>query len=79
MARVIDTFPAPKVTSLYPWDQWLDGQVWELVAGEDFNAKPQTIRQNAAAQATKRSGRVKTRLLEDGERQVVVIQFERRR
>jgi len=79
MARVIDTFPAPKTTSRYPWDEWLDGQIRELVAGEDFTSKPETLRQNAALQAQKRGGRAKTRLLDDGEQKVIVLQFERRR
>ena len=79
MARVISSFPPATTRTRYPWDQWLDGQVWELVAGEDFTAKPETIRQSASSQATKRGGRVKTRLIEDGERQMVVVQFERRR
>jgi hypothetical protein len=77
MARVIDTFPAAVSKSRYPWDRWLDGQVWELVAGEDFTSKPETLRQNAAIQAAKRDGTVKTRLLDDGQRQVVVLQFQR--
>ena len=77
MARVIDSFPATSTQSRYPWDQWLDGQVWELVAGEDFTSKPETIRQNAAVQATKRGGNVKTRLVADGERQIVVLQMQR--
>jgi hypothetical protein len=77
MARVIDGFPAAATHSRYPWDQWLDGQVWELVAGEDFTSKPETIRQNAAVQAQRRGGNVKTRLVDDGDRQIVIVQMLR--
>lgn len=77
MARVIDNFPAATSQSRYPWDEWLDGRVWELVAAEDFSSKPETIRQNAAVQAQRRGGNVKTRMVEDGERQIVVLQMQR--
>ena len=65
MARVIEEFPAVQSQSRYLWEEWLDGRVWRLVAGEDFTSKPETIRQNAAAQANRRGGKVKTRFLED--------------
>jgi len=39
MAEVLNEFAfvkgAPK--RVYPWDEWLDGQVWRLTRGEDFN------------------------------------------
>jgi hypothetical protein len=76
MARVIDTFPAATSQSRYPWDEWLDGRVWELIAGEDFSSKPETIRQNATVQAHRRGGTARTRLIQDGERQVVVLQMQ---
>jgi hypothetical protein len=75
MARVIENSPARRIPISYPWDEWLDGRVWELVAGDDFSSKPETIRQNAAVQAQRRGGNVKTRLVADGERQVVILQF----
>jgi hypothetical protein len=40
MAKTVDTMPAtgkigppPK----YPWDEWLNGETWELVQGTDFH------------------------------------------
>ena len=51
MARVIDTFPAHTNQSRYPWDEWLDGRVWELVQGEDFDAKPNTLKTGAKARS----------------------------
>jgi hypothetical protein len=77
MARVIDNFPATATQSRYPWDEWLDGRVWELVAGEDFTSKPETFRQNAAIQAQRRGGKSKTRMVEDGDRHIVVLQMQR--
>lgn len=37
MARVIDRVP---VRGAYPWDRWLDGELRELVRGEDFICSP---------------------------------------
>lgn len=35
----------------YPWEEWLDGSVWEIIQGEDFDSKISsfvvTIRQAA--------------------------------
>lgn len=77
MARTLETFPVPRGQMRYPWDEWLDGRVWELVAGEDFTAKVPTLKANAQLQAKKRNGRVRTRQLREGERQKVVLQFRR--
>jgi hypothetical protein len=79
MAKRVDTFPDLPSQSRYPWDEWLDGSVWELVLGEDFNGKPATFRSVAIVQAKKRHGRVKTRLLrakDPGEADRLYVQFE---
>lgn len=77
MARRLDSFPAP-VGARYPWDEWLDGSVWELVRGDDFSSRTSTLRANAQIQAKKRGGRVRSKSAKvpDG-REAVVIQFER--
>src|SRR5687767_12218246 len=77
MARRLDNFPAA-TGARYPWDEWLDGSVWELVRGEDFAAKPTTLRANAQGQAKKRGGRVRSRAAQasDG-RDAVIVQFVR--
>ena len=63
MAQRVETFPDLPTQSRYPWDEWLDGSVWELVHGEDFDAQPSTFRSVAVAQGKKRRGRVRTRLV----------------
>lgn len=75
MARKLESFPASS-GARYPWDEWLDGNVWELVSGEDYTAKSPTFRANAQLQAKKRSGRVRTKATESNGREAVVIQFE---
>jgi hypothetical protein len=76
MARRLDSFPV-QAGSRYPWDEWLDGDAWELVPGEDFQSKPTTLRSNAQLQAKKRNGRMRSRLVTNNGREVVVIQFVR--
>jgi hypothetical protein len=74
MPRKLERFPSA-ATSRYPWDELLDGDPWELVSGEDFSAKPTTLIANARTQAKRRGGAVRTRLLQNGDRASVVIQF----
>lgn len=56
MAKVIEnyTFRGREVHADYDWDNWLDGRVWELVAGEDFACKPSSIRLLALGAARRR-------------------------
>jgi hypothetical protein len=76
MARTLDAFPL-KVQSRYPWNRWLDGQVWELKHGEDFRGKSETFRTNAKHQARRRGGNVRTARLEREGAMYVVVQFYR--
>jgi hypothetical protein len=77
MPRKLEQFPAA-ASSRYPWDQLLDGAPWEVVEGEDFTSKPTTFIQNARTQARRRGGVLRTRLLQNGDRASVVIQFTHR-
>lgn len=72
--RALDQFPAA-TTRRYPWEQLMNGQPWELVHGEDFHAKPLTFISNARTQARRRGGSARTRILQEGERTLVVVQF----
>jgi hypothetical protein len=74
MPRKLEQFPS-STTGRYPWEQLLDGSPWELVQGEDFTSKPTTLIANARAQARRRGGTVRTRLLQNAGRASVVIQF----
>jgi hypothetical protein len=74
MAQRLEKFPASKAQR-YPWDQWLNGEVWQLFLGEDFSAKPATLITNARNQAKRRGGQVRTRIISSGDRTSVVLQF----
>jgi hypothetical protein len=38
----------------YPWDEWLDGNVWRLTVGEDFTVEKAAFRTAAYAAAARR-------------------------
>lgn len=76
MARKLEKFPAA-ATARYPWDSLLDGDPWEMIEGEDFTSRVPTFVANARAQAKRRGGTLRTRNLQNGERQSLVIQFVR--
>jgi hypothetical protein len=78
VARKVDKFPELPSQSRYPWDSWLDGDIWELTPGDDFKGKADNFRAVAVAQAKKRGGRVQTRLLrssQKGKADKLYIQF----
>jgi hypothetical protein len=78
VAQRIDAFPDARDQSVYPWDEWFDGSVWELVPGEDFVGQPSTFRASAIAQAARRDGKVRTRKLTTPEGDVrLYMQFYR--
>jgi len=78
MAERLSSFPAA-TGARYPWDEWLDGSPWALTQGQDFDAKPATVISNARIQAEKRGGTVRTRMLDEGGRVVVVIEYRPQR
>ena len=75
MARKLDQFPL-STAARYPWDEYLDGSVWELARGEDFSCSVRSIQGAARAQANRRRGtvRMRTRRGPDG-REIIVLQF----
>ena len=78
MARTLEQFPSPTSgRRRYPWDQWMDGQIWLLVPDEDFTAKPTTIRTMATQQAIRRGGRVRCRVVHEDGREKLAMQFQR--
>jgi hypothetical protein len=58
MARRVEEFP--ETSGRYPWEEWLDGSVWELTVGDDFRGTASTFRSAAITQARKRGGKVRT-------------------
>lgn len=68
MARKLDkdsvTFRPVGGGAKYPWGEWLDGDVWELVHGDDFEPHPVHFAQICQS-AAKRKG-IKCRTKREG-------------
>lgn len=49
MAEIVNELPFGwhKTNNNYPWEQWLDGQAWRLVQGEDFTDSARTMQRLA--------------------------------
>jgi hypothetical protein len=77
MAKALETFPALP-SQRYPWDELMNGQVWELTRGDDYTAKTPTVLANARAQAKRRGGTLRTRTFNNSGREQLVIQFVQR-
>ena len=45
MARKVKTMPEKARNSKYPWEKWLDGDVWELTPKKDFACETDSMRQ----------------------------------
>jgi hypothetical protein len=74
VAKQLSSFPAMP-TKRYPWEHWLDGQIWQLDKGDDYTARATTIIANARLQAKRRGGNVRTRLLRTSGNESIVLQF----
>ena len=68
MAEVLDSFEFGMERSI--WGEWLDGRIWRLERGHDFDVIPDTLDKRARAAAKRRGLKVRVRVRGD----VVVIQ-----
>lgn len=74
MAKVIKEL-APHALRKYPWADWLDGRVWELTAGKDFDVTVESFRSTAIGKARDLGGKLRTRVVTHGTRRMLQIQF----
>lgn len=68
MATKLKSFDFTKQSELtvtekanYPWEQWLDGSIWELTEGEDFTTHPLMMERIIRTRATGRKAQVRMR------------------
>ena len=55
MAKVLKDYKPPAYHGTeYPWEKWLDGQVWLLTKGEDFESTTRSFQISARRAALKR-------------------------
>jgi len=45
----------------YPWEQWLDGDIWKLEQGEDFDTHPLMMERIVRTRAVTRKAKVRLR------------------
>ena len=69
MAEKLDQWPNNRVRrgaySRYPWETWLDGNIWKLTKGEDFFADTKSMRMMVYKQAKDRNARCNTTVLDE--------------
>lgn len=68
MAEKLRTFDFGKpseITSsdkrLYPWEQWFDGDIWQLTEGDDFSTHPLMMERIIRTRAVNRHAKVRLR------------------
>ena len=47
--------------AVYPWDEWLDGDIWQIEQGEDFETHPLMMERIIRTRATARGAKVSLR------------------
>lgn len=50
---------------LYPWHEWLNGEVWDLRRGQHYEVPSERLRRNAWLMAHRKGKKVRTRLVRD--------------
>jgi hypothetical protein len=51
----------PTEKAVYPWEQWLDGDIWQIREGEDFTTHPLMMERIIRTRATARGAKVRLR------------------
>lgn len=74
MAKRLKEFPGGPTRGRYPWEEWLDGSVWQLRKDEDYSISTASMRA-AASRAAKAAGkRLQSRITKDDDGEGLVIQ-----
>jgi hypothetical protein len=75
MAKQLDEFPRQKRRGKYPWEEWLNGHVWLLRKGEDYETSSSSMRAIAASAAKSAGKRLRTQVSrDDDDTETLVIQ-----
>lgn len=63
MAEIIEQWPTITRTrkSIYPWDEWTDGQIRQVTEGSDFVSSLKTFVQGLYAYAARHGAKVEVR------------------
>lgn len=77
MAKILTEMPKRAAgagrKAIYPYDEWLDGQIRELEPGIDYEAKPQSVVMSIRGTATKRGLKLRARFVHNDAKEIVGI------
>ena len=75
MAERVDRIPGSRAGGVpkYPWEEWLDGSLWKLIQGKDFECKPESM--HSVAKTAARNRHVAVEVHQRGDR--IYIQAQR--
>jgi hypothetical protein len=59
----------------YPWEEWTNGSVWEIVQGQDYDVSTENMRVNLHLRAGKEDKKVITRLAREPGPEKLLFQF----
>jgi hypothetical protein len=66
MAKVIKVWPGRGLDGKeYPWNEWLDGRIWELKQGVDFTCPASTMSCTIRSSASRKGKRAKVQVSKD--------------
>lgn len=75
MAKILAEMPRKRAgagrKAIYPYDEWLDGQIRQLEGGKDFTSKPSSVLALIRQTAESRGMRLRTRFANDGKDVVI--------
>jgi hypothetical protein len=77
MAKRLEAFPGegPRGQRRYPWDEWIDGSIWEIRRGEDYDVPTENMRVNLHMKASSLSHKVQSRKFSDDQGEGLIFQF----
>lgn len=80
MAKILEEMPRKTGgagrKALYPYDLWLDGQIWQLDNDEDYTAKPQSVVASIRGAAEARGLKLRSRFIMDDHKNVTGIAIQ---
>ena len=69
MARRVDSFKEGLPSRRYPWHEWTDGSIWEILRGEDYDVPTENMRVNLHERANHEYKRVRTSIVRPSPKQ----------
>lgn len=72
MPRALEHFDFDASRSKYRWETMTDGRPWQLIRPDDFDCKPEGVRQSATKFAQRKGYTLKSKVVDDN---TIVVQF----